>query len=188
MSIRLIRCKNVAWIMHTVKFLLIITSLVALAGCSSQVKRPDIADKSKPVVKALHSFVVEMTPEAKQQLAANVKFNKEELSDTLERTLDSRGLIAPDGDFSLKVLVKDIRVRSTFSAMMWGFMAGDDHLQGDAIVMSRDGEPVYTFGVKASYALGGIGGGQDSTRMNWLYEEFSEQIAEELVAQRSAED
>jgi hypothetical protein len=170
--------------MYRLKSLLIVVSLLAFAGCSSQVTRPEAGAESKPVVKALQSLTVEMTPEAKHQLADNVKFDKEELSSTLRRTLESRDLMDAAGDFDLKVMVKDIRVRSTFNAIMWGFMAGDDHLQGDAIVLNREGAPVYTFGVNASYALGGIGGGQDSTRINWLYEEFSEKIADELTVQR----
>jgi hypothetical protein len=170
--------------MGKLKFLLIGVSLLVLAGCSSQVTRPDVSAQPKPVVKALQSFTVEMAPEAKRQLADNVKFDQEELSSILRRTLDSRGLLADEGDFDLKVTVKDIRVRSTFSAVMWGFMAGDDHLRGDAAVLNREGNPVYTFGVNASYALGGIAGGQDSMRMNWLYEAFSESVAEELKAQR----
>lgn len=106
------------------------------------------------------------------------------LTSTLERTLESRGLVTSDGDYRLKVVVNDIRVRSTFNAVMWGFMAGNDHLQGDAIVLNLEGEPKYEFGASASYALGGFGGGQDSSRMNWLYEEFSEMIADELVQKR----
>ena len=92
--------------------------------------------------------------------------------------------MSPDGDYRLKVVVNDIRVRSTFNAVMWGFMAGNDHLTGDAVVLNLAGEPVYDFEASASYALGGFGGGQDSSRMNWLYEEFSEIIADELVQKK----
>lgn len=159
-------------------------SILAVVGCSSQVTRPDGADTDRPVIKALQDFSVEMSPDAKTQLADNVKFDIDALTSTLERTLESRGLVASEGDYRLKVVVNDIRVRSTFNAVMWGFMAGNDHLQGDAIVLNLEGEPVYEFGASASYALGGFGGGQDSSRMNWLYEEFSEMIADELSKKR----
>lgn len=159
-------------------------SILAVVGCSSQVTRPDGADTDRPVIKSLQDFSVEMSPDAKTQLADNVKFDIDALTSTLERTLESRGLVASEGDYRLKVVVNDIRVRSTFNAVMWGFMAGNDHLQGDAIVLNLEGEPVYEFGASASYALGGFGGGQDSSRMNWLYEEFSEMIADELSKKR----
>ena len=159
-------------------------SILAVVGCSSQVTRPDGADADRPVIRALQGFTVEMSPDARTQLADNVKFDIDALTSTLERTLESRGLVTSDGDYRLKVVVNDIRVRSTFNAVMWGFMAGNDHLQGDAIVLNLEGEPKYEFGASASYALGGFGGGQDSSRMNWLYEEFSEMIADELSKKR----
>jgi hypothetical protein len=96
-------------------------------------------------------------------------------------------VLTPDGDFRLKVVVNDVRVRGTFSAVMFGFMAGDDHLNGDSIVLRKEGdESVYEFKVKTSYALGGWAGGQDAMRMDWLYEEFSKKIAEKLAALRDA--
>ena len=159
-------------------------SIVAVVGCSSQVTRPDGADADRPVIRALQDFTVEMSPDARTQLADNVKFDIDALTSTMRRTLEGRGLVTSEGDHRLKVVVNDIRVRSTFNAVMWGFMAGNDHLQGDAIVMNLEGEPVYEFGASASYALGGFGGGQDSSRMNWLYEEFSEMIADELSKKR----
>jgi len=171
-------------LMRRLKFVLLLISIAAVAGCSTQVTRPKAASMLQPEVKALHGFTVEMSPEAKEQLADNIKFDRDEFSAMLERTLSARDLVADNGDFYLKVVVKDIRVRSTFNAMMWGFMAGDDHLKGDAIIMDREDDPVYTFGVDASYALGGIAGGQDSARINWLYEQFAEKVADELVSLR----
>jgi len=164
-----------------------LVSLFAIVGCSSTVTRPDDADTSRPVVKALQDFTVEMSPDAKMLLADNIKFDMHALRATLQRTLEVNNLIAPNGDYRLKVVVNDIRVRSTFNAMMWGFMAGNDHLRGDATILNLAGEPVYEFGASASYALGGWGGGQDSARMDWLYEKFSEMIADELLIQKQGE-
>ena len=79
------------------------------------------------------------------------------------------------------VEVKDIRVRSNFSAVMWGFMAGDDHIVGDIVVKATDGLEMDRFEVSSSYALGGFAGGQDSSRMGWLYEAFAEETIKELT-------
>ena len=158
--------------------------LSIMAGCSSQVTRPENTTATRPVIKALQDVTVEMSPNAKLQLADNVKFDMDTLKSTLDRTLSGKNLLASGGDYRLKVVVNDIRVRSTFNAVMWGFMAGNDHLRGEAVVLNLDGEPVYSLEASASYALGGFGGGQDSSRMNWLYEEFSEIVANELILLR----
>jgi hypothetical protein len=165
----------------------ILVALSFLTACASQVVEPDAATSTRPLVKALRSFSVELSPKAKEQLADDVKFDVNAVYKKLEITLARAQLIADDGDYRLKVVVTDVRVRGTFSAVMWGFMAGDDHLNGDSILFRQEGEdPVYQFKVKTSYALGGWAGGQDAMRMDWLYEEFSKKIADKLVALRDA--
>ena len=74
----------------------------------------------------------------------------------------------------LNVEVNDIRVRSSFTAVMFGFMAGNDHVNGTVTLADADNRQIDHFKVSASYALGGIAGGMDDTRMNWLYETFTE--------------
>jgi len=164
---------------------LLVLSLLVVAGCSSQVTRPEVAGEALPVARTLQDFTVEMSPGAKATLADNVKFDINALQVTLQRTLDGKGLLSPVGDYRLKVVVNSIRVRSTFNAVMWGFMAGNDHLRGDVTVLDLAGREVYSFEVSASYALGGLGGGQDASRMNWLYEEFSEMVAGELLGKQN---
>jgi hypothetical protein len=170
--------------MITLRSVMLLLPLLVIAGCSSQITRPDNVDATRPIVKALQDFTVEMSPNAKLQLADNVKFDIKALRSTLLRTLEGNSLIAENGDYRLKVVINDIRVRSTFNAVMWGFMAGNDHLTGDVIVLNLAGEPIDNFEASASYALGGVGGGQDTSRMNWLYEEFSEMVANELLQKK----
>jgi hypothetical protein len=168
--------------MWTIAF---VAALSLLPACASQVIEADAANTEKPTVKALESFSVELSPKAKEQLADDVKFDLNSLSRKLELALKARNLINPDGDFRLKVVVTDVRVRGTFSAVMWGFMAGDDHLNGDSALLRKEGdESVYQFKVKTSYALGGWAGGQDAMRIDWLYEEFSKKVADKLVTLR----
>jgi hypothetical protein len=99
-------------------------------------------------------------------------------------TLYAARLVSPDGDFKLTVTVDELRVRGTFNAIFWGFMAGSDHLNGTATLTRLDGKPVGNFKVTTSYALGGFAGGQDSSRLVWLYEEFAKMLTQELVALR----
>jgi len=173
--------------MNELRTLVIPTLLGFLGACASQVVEPDAAIASRPTVKALESFSVELSPKAKEQFADNDRFEINALKANLDRALRSKGLIATDGDFRLKVVVSDIRVRGTANAVMWWFIAGDDHLNGDSILFRKEvDDPVYQFKVKTSYALGGTLGGNDTIRMDWLYEEFSNKIADKLVALREA--
>jgi hypothetical protein len=52
-------------------------------------------------------------------------------------------------------------------------MAGDDHIIGKVSLIGENGNPVHTFDVPASYALGGLAG-MNETLMSWLFEKFSE--------------
>jgi hypothetical protein len=63
---------------------------------------------------------------------------------------------------------------------MFGVMAGDDHVNGRVRILDQANVPIRSFDVQASYALGGWAGGQDSMRMNWLYDKFSELAVAEL--------
>ena len=103
----------------------------------------------------------------------------------IERNLEASGLIDAASLRMVKVVVTDIRVRSTFNAFMWGFMAGDDHIVGDVSIMDVKGEPQHTFKVSASYALGGFAG-MNETRMGWLYEEFAKLTLAEIKGDSAA--
>jgi len=155
-----------------------------LTGCASQVTRPPEAAATREPVRALSSFDVVMSPNAKSQLADNLKFDIEALRGTIKRALESANLVAPDGDFKLTVAVDQIRVRSTFNAIMWGFMAGTDQLDGTATLTRADGTTAGSFKIATSYGLGGFAGGQDSARLTWLNEEFAKLLTQELVALR----
>ncbi|HRI18166.1 MAG TPA: DUF4410 domain-containing protein [Burkholderiaceae bacterium] len=160
--------------------------VLVLSACASQVTRPpEPAGAQREPVRALSSYTVTMSAQANTQLTDNLKFNIDTLRAKVGQALESKGLVAKDGDFAMQVVIDDIRVRGTFSAVMFGFMAGDDHIYGTA-TLSRDGKTLGSFGIKTSWALGGLAGGQDDARMGWLYEEFSKQLAEELVARRDA--
>ena len=159
-----------------------ILALFLVTGCTTQVTRSSEASTVK--VRALKNVTAEMSPQAIQKVADGVNFDINRLHATLRTALKSKQLIADDGDYDLKVVIKDVRIRSTGSAVMFGIFAGDDHLFGDAIVLDKSGEAVYTYTAKASYALGGFAGGS-STRIDWLYEKFAELVSDELDAKRS---
>lgn len=160
--------------------------IATFAGCASQVTRPPEATIAPAPVRALTSFEVEISPQAKAAMAdpETQKFDLGVFRGVVQRTLDAAKLVSPDGDFKLAVMVDQLRVRSTFNAVMWGFMAGTDQLNGTATLTRLDGSPVGNFKIGTSYGLGGIAGGQDSSRLAWMYEEFAKLLTQELVALR----
>lgn len=162
-------------------------ALLFLAACSSGVTRPDnlaltaphFADPGRKAGVISLSF----SPEGQKSAKDNLKFNQETLLATVRRALEANEVLAKETDPALariEIVVTDVRVRSAFSAVMFGFMAGDDHINGDVVVRDSSGAEVQRFSVGASYALGGLAGGMDETRMGWLYETFAKHVLEEL--------
>ena len=168
----------------------IVTALLAaaLAGCAAGVKRTDDTAKRQAYFagggKLAKDVSVSMSKNAREQLADNLKFDQEKLLATVKRALGAKGLLAkaPDDKLpTIEIVVTDIRVRSSFSAVMWGFMAGDDHINGEVVARDQAGRELQRFQVSAAYALGGLAGGQDETRMSWLYETFAQETVNELT-------
>lgn len=162
-----------------------------LAGCASGVKRAEDTAKREAYFakggKLAQDVTISLSKEAKAQLPDNLKFDQDKLLATVRRALEAKDLLARKPDPALpriEIMVTDIRVRSSFSAVMFGFMAGDDHINGDVIARDAAGKELQRFSISASYALGGIAGGIDETRMGWLYETFAKHTVEELTGEK----
>ncbi|MDX8391898.1 MAG: DUF4410 domain-containing protein [Mariprofundaceae bacterium] len=170
-----------------IKILCVTLSLGLLAGCSSGIHR-DHTFMETPKVKIseaqkLGHVTISLTNKAKDKLVDNMKFNAETLRQRVESALKTQTLIAledQDGLPNMEIVIKDMRARSNFSAIAFGFMAGSDSITGDIVLKDANNTVLDRFEVSASYALGGLAGGFDSTRMNWLYEEFAKQTIKEL--------
>jgi hypothetical protein len=169
------------------KLMSVVILAILLSGCAAGVKRAQPDGVAKPCLSdrnQVSSVSVSMTDEAKKKALDNLKFNPDELLDHVKRGLEAGNLLNGAADRTLphlEVLVKDMRVRSNFSAVMWGFMAGADSITADIVLEDEAGKELDRFEVSASYALGGLAGGQDSARMSWLYEKFAEETVRELT-------
>ncbi|HXU92057.1 MAG TPA: DUF4410 domain-containing protein [Gallionella sp.] len=163
-----------------------VTIAFFLAGCASGVKRaPDTAGSHARVStpSQIASVSVSLTDEAKKKVGENLKFNPDELLNHVKRGLDANSLLGSKDKAlpNLEIQVKDMRIRSNFSAVMWGFMAGADSITADIVLKDLAGQELDRYEVSVSYALGGLGGGQDDARMGWLYEKFTEETLKELT-------
>ncbi len=81
---------------------------------------------------------------------------------------------------TVTVLIDSIYIRNAFNAIMFGAMSGADNIKG-TVTISKDGAEFARFAVKASYALGGLAGGQNQTRLGWLSSKFAEETAKIIV-------
>jgi hypothetical protein len=154
--------------------------LLALAGCAATVKQDTRVQGDVSRVEGVSHVLALMSPDAARQQADNPQFNRDELANQLRRRLEGKSLLSPTATHRVEVVVTDIRVRSAVAAIMLGVFAGDDHVTGRVRVLDAHGQALRSFEVNASYALGGWAGGQDSMRMGWLYDKFSELAAAEL--------
>ncbi len=159
----------------------------ALAACSSSVTRAPETGLQQPQFddpgEKAGNLTVSLSDQGREEAAENLKFNQHELHDTVKRALELNDLLTPEVDPALpeiEIVVTSVRSRSNFSAVMFGFLAGDDHINGDVIVRAPDDSEKQRFSINASYALGGLAGGSDEVRMDWLYETFAEHVLEEL--------
>jgi hypothetical protein len=162
-----------------------------LSGCVSNVSRDAYQTAPAAVTASTVSFGsrpvavhVVLNDEAQKQLPDNAHFDAKKLQQAVEDQLDSRHLLAKPGQLDamqLAIEVTDIRTRSTATAMLFGFMAGNDHIEGTAQLVDAQNRPVDRFDISASYALGGFVGGLESQRMGWLYNKFATKTMDGLT-------
>jgi hypothetical protein len=155
-------------------------TLLALVGCGGTVKVDPRYNDSGVRAQGVSQVNILMSDEANKKASDNMQFSRDELASYLRRRLESKAMIDVSATHKVEILVTDIRVRSSFSAIMFGFLAGDDRIAGRIRLLNASGQAVRSFEVNASYAFGGIGGGQDGARMNWLYDKFAELAQIEL--------
>lgn len=70
---------------------------------------------------------------------------------------------------------------------MFGFLSGSDSLDGTVTLKDAQNTSKATFDISASYALGGLGGGQDDSRLGWLGDKFAELTANTIVGKKESD-
>jgi len=158
----------------------------SMLGCASGVRLQEPAAQAAiaETARLKYSTVnLYLSDKARKELADNIKFDPDALKGRIERVLKAKNLLEGGAPYQIDVEITDIRVRSNFSAVMFGFLAGSDSVIGNVHIMEKDGRLVGQYEVSASYALGGLAGGQDDARMGWLYEEFAKLAVNELTGE-----
>lgn len=158
---------------------------IMLGGCASGVTRSDGAKLSAFQPSAefpIGRVAVATTGGVREKLKDSLKFSADELRSKIEQALAANQMFSSQAEqgVAMDVLVTRVRVRSTFNAVMWGAMAGNDAVEGDVTITDASGRVIDKFSVSTSYALGGFAGGQDGMRVGWLYEAFAKQVIGQL--------
>ena len=154
----------------------------ACAGTTHRTEAPGAAAATGAL--KVKSVEARVSAKAKEQLGDNIKFDLNTLQSTVERTLSASNLEDVGVTATLDVEVTNIYIRGSFTATMFGFFAGADNIAGNVRVLDPEGKVLRSFDVDASYALGGFAGGQDSVRLNYLYEKFAELTRDQLRAEK----
>jgi hypothetical protein len=171
-----------------------LTALVGLlllgSGCASGYTRGPGAQPATAMMasatRPISSVEIKLTDEVKARLKNSLRFDQEALQRSVELALSNRHIFdqqKKEGTRNLHITITHVRVRNTFNAVMWGFMSGNDSINGDVELKDQTGATLDTFHIDTSYALGGYAGGQDSARMNWLYEAFAKQVVTALLGE-----
>lgn len=160
-------------------------ALVFLAGCAANATRHADVNELHYVsgTETVKGIAVTYSKDGQSDLEHNTTFNQAELVNRVKNVLSAQQLYTEsNGNDSLEIQITAIRVRSTFNAVMWGFMAGSDNVTGEVTLRDPQGHVVNHFQVHAGYALGGFVGGLEGERMGWLYDKFAELTVSNLKA------
>ena len=168
---------------HISRIIAVGAALLVLAGCASSVRRDaGYGDQLQPL--PVSTVSVAVSAAGQKAATENTKFNREQLATTVRRALEAHGVLRPGTGTTAEIVVNDVRIRGTASAILLGAMAGADHITGDVTVRNSSGQVLRKFTVEASYSLGGFAGGIDDTRIGWLYDKFAEHTVAELGGKR----
>ena len=168
--------------MILIKRIVCVFFVIFLTACASGVTKMSTGNSTTAnVAPNINVVRLQLSDNAKKLVADNAGFNQEALQATVERILKARNLQQANSSQSLDIEITSFRARSTFAAVMFGFMAGNDNVEGVVSIRDASGTVLKKSQVTASYALGGVGGGQNETRMNWLYEAFANHVVAEVT-------
>lgn len=159
---------------------LIALQVLVLVGCGGTIQRESSGGARRIEGGTYRNVEVVLSPAARHMQAENPQFSVRELSDYVRRRLESQELLRADSRFRVEVTIDSFRVRSAVAAVLFGIMAGTDSIDGYVRVYDNSDRQVHGYKVNASYGLGGWAGGQDGTRMNWMYDKFAELAVAEL--------
>ena len=162
----------------TLRLLFTLAASALLGACTSAEVRQDSASSIRGL--KVSAVSVSSTPSLDPEKHEFMRENDVEryLTSSIRNRLTETGKLAPTGP-TLAVNISSIRVRSTASAVMWGVMAGPDHLEANVSVMDK-GRTLKTFVAEGSRTSGAFAGPGSGGRAERLSEELAIAIVDQL--------
>ena len=117
-------------------------------------------------------------PTGQQQTLSSYR-GDEQTQSQVSSMLASNGRLDPTGAYDVAIEFDGMRLRSGFSAVMWGAMAGADRLNVTVRVMNGSSQ-IKSFKTSTSTALGGAIYGSPTKRMNRMVATLSKRIVASL--------
>ena len=103
---------------------------------------------------------------------------EDSLTAAIRQRLTATGKLEPSGG-KLEVKIVSMRLRSTTAAVLWGVMAGPDHLRAQVRVLSKGTTPK-TFIAEASRTSGAMAGPGSRGRIEVMCEELAFALVQQL--------
>jgi uncharacterized protein DUF4410 len=163
--------------MKKLQYVLTALVMVMLTACSGNVKNLSVDSNYKYAGEQYGAVNVDTS---KATISDDGSFDKIALKQKIQEILEKENLIKSTSAETIRINIKNVRLRSEGAAVLLGFLAGADSLEGTVTLLGKDGQVVNQFDIDASYAAGGFIGGQDGMRMEWLYGKFGELTAQTI--------
>jgi hypothetical protein len=157
--------------------------LPAVVACGPQLSPPPA--RLAPHLLAGGARVGEVTVAPEPDLGAGdrARLERAAVPETLRQGildwLDQQGHFARGGELALEVRVRDVRVRSTFTALLLRHLAAADRLAA-VVVVTRHGEPAKVFPAEVTSAIGGWAWRRPDDRLDRMVRVLAQHIAEGL--------
>ena len=163
---------------------LVLLMAIFATGCASSVRTIEGAGEYAYQGEKYGQISIVLSEALKQNPQKSAGASRLGLEAKLKDRLISEGVYDESSENKVEVVINNIRLRGTFSAVMFGALAGADSLKGTVKLASGEGEELSSFDVSAAYALGGTAGGVDEARIGWLSDKFAQLAANTISGKR----
>lgn len=126
------------------------------------------------------NIVIELSDAVTADSRKIIRMDQIDLDNKIKNYLMAEKLYDENSSNTITVVVNHVRIRRAFFAIMFGAMSGSDSLEGTVRLNTGKGYNT-TFDITATYSLGGIGGGQNGTRLGWLGDTFAELTVNTII-------
>lgn len=166
------------------RFIVVIILALSVSACASSSRLNRGADSYAYAGEQYGQIEVALSDDIRNDAAKAARAEQLDLKRKIRSYLVANRAFDESAANKLEVVVNSIHIRNAFNAVMFGFMSGRDNVEGTVTLKDDTGLQKSSFNISASYALGGVAGGQDGARLGWLGDKFAELTANMVVGKQ----